>query len=124
MIHVYFQHLYTYMPILDHSRFMERYWENNCSTFLLYAIFIVTVPFISNDDLQHTGYVNAPEAQSEFFTRARLLYDFGCEQHELNLLQGSILLSSFHHMFEPPKDFRYWFGNAARMATQMGLHRT
>lgn len=62
-------------------------------------------------------------AQKSFFSKARLLYDFGCEKGQLNLIQGSILLSSFQFSFAPDKDFRFWFHNATRIALQMGFHK-
>jgi hypothetical protein len=63
------------------------------------------------------------ESQREFFSRARLLFDFGCEKNQMSLLQGSILMSSFQNSFAPDKDFRFWFNNAIHLATLMGLHR-
>jgi hypothetical protein len=62
-------------------------------------------------------------AQKDFFSKARLLYDFGCEKGQLNLIQGSILLSSFQFSFAPDKDFRFWFHNATRIALQMGFNK-
>lgn len=122
-INLFFRHVYTYLPILDYPQFMKGYRQGNCSTFLLYALFVTVVPFASDSLLRNAGYMDFMTAQVEFFTRARILYDFGCEQSELDLLQGSVLLSWFQHSLDPHKDFRFWFGNATRLATQMGLHR-
>jgi hypothetical protein len=122
-IDLFFLYVYAYLPILDYPQFMKDYQWGNCSTFLLYALFITVIPFASDALLQSTGYTDVMTAQVEFFARARILYDFGCEQSELNLLQGSVLLSWFQHSLDSNKDSRFWFSNATRLATQMGLHR-
>ena len=69
------------------------------------------------------SFKSITDAQREFFMRARLLYDFGCEKNQLNLLQGSIFMSSFQNSFAPDKDFRFWFNCAVHIAVSMGLHR-
>jgi hypothetical protein len=69
------------------------------------------------------GYAECEAAQLEFFTRVKLLYDFGCEDDELVLLQGCVLLSCFQHSFDVVKESRYWFGNAVRLAKQLGVYR-
>lgn len=47
----------------------------------------------------------------------------GCENSQLHLLQGSIMLSSLSFTYAMDKDYRYWLSNAGRIATRMGLHR-
>lgn len=69
------------------------------------------------------GFSNTEAAQLEFFTRARLLYDFGCEDDELLLLQGCVLLGSFQHSFDAVKESRFWVANAVRLGKQLGAHR-
>lgn len=90
---------------------------------MLFALLANVVPFASADLVRELGYSDINAAQGDFFLKARLLFDFGCEKGQLSLLQGSILLSSFQNSFSPDKDFRFWFNNAVRIATQMGFHR-
>jgi hypothetical protein len=119
----FFKYVYPYTPILDRIQFLDDYNNENCSTFLLYSILANVVPHTPSDVLLAAGYTDVTFAQKEFFNRARILYDMGCEKGQLNLLQGSIFLSSFQNSFAPDKDFRFWFINAVRMATQLGLHK-
>jgi hypothetical protein len=111
------------LPVLDYARFVDGYEQGNCSTFLLYSIFVAVIPFASDSLLHDAGYKDVLTAQVEFFARAKILYDFGCEKSELVLLQGSILLSWFQHSLDTIKNSRFWFGNATRLATQMGLYK-
>ncbi|KAL2785969.1 fungal-specific transcription factor domain-containing protein [Aspergillus keveii] len=122
-LHLFFKRVYPYTPILNRQQFFEDYERGTCSSFLLWSIFANVAPYASPELLLESGYTEYSMAQKAFFSKARLLYDFGCEKGQLNLLQGSILLSSFQFTFAPDKDFRFWFHNAARIALQMGLNR-
>lgn len=86
-------------------------------------MFATAIPYADQDLVAEMGYPDVGTGQKEFFSRARLLFDFGCEKGQLNLLQGCILLSSFQNSFWPDKDFRFWFSNAVRIATQIGFHQ-
>lgn len=117
------RHVYPFLPIVDPVTLQADYGCGQLSTFLLYAIFIVVVPYLSTEVLSSIGFTDTVTAQIEFFTRAKLLYDFGCEQSELVCLQAAVLLGSFQHSLDSMKNSRFWFGNAVRLAKQMGLHR-
>ncbi|KAH8595050.1 fungal-specific transcription factor domain-containing protein [Bisporella sp. PMI_857] len=123
LLRLFFKHVFPYTPILDRLRFLEDYNQDTCSTFLLYAMFANVIPYASKEYVLELGFSDISKAQKEFFSRARLLFDSGCERGQLSLLQGSVLLSSFQNSFVPDKDFRFWFYNAVRIATQMGFHR-
>ncbi|KAJ4204162.1 hypothetical protein NW759_014999 [Fusarium solani] len=120
---LFFQYIYPLAPIFHRQKFLEAYDQGNCSSFLLWSILASVSPHASLALLQDAGFSECSVAQKDFFSKARLLFDFGCEKEQLSLLQGSILLSSFHCSFAPNKDFRFWFQNAIRIATQMGFHR-
>ncbi|PYH81921.1 hypothetical protein BO82DRAFT_432278 [Aspergillus uvarum CBS 121591] len=122
-LHLFFKHIYPYTPILNRQQLMEDYERGSCSSFLLWSILANVVPYADSDLLFDSGYTECAIAQKDYFSRARLLYDFGCEKAQLNLLQGSLLLSSFQNSFAPDKDFRFWFHNAVRIALQMGFNR-
>ncbi|KAF9892986.1 hypothetical protein FE257_012397 [Aspergillus nanangensis] len=122
-LHLFLKHVYPYTPILNRQHLLDDYTRGTCSSFLLWSIFANVVPYASRETLLDAGYTEYPAAQKEYFARARLLYDFGCEKGQLSLLQGSVLLSSFQFSVAPDKDFRFWFHNAVRIATQMGFHQ-
>ena len=123
MLRLFFEHIYPYTPVLDRVEFCDQFQNDNCSHFVLYAILANVVPYTTSKVITALGYRNRDLAQHDFVLKARLLHDFGCEKRQLNLLQGSIILSSFQFSYAPNKDHRFWFHNAVRVATQLGLHR-
>ncbi|KAF2422964.1 hypothetical protein EJ08DRAFT_461948 [Tothia fuscella] len=123
LIALFFEHVYQHFPVLNCSHFMSRYLQGTCSTILLYSLYAAVVPYTSARFVHDLGFVTTHEAQKEFFSRAKLLYDLDCESSELALLQGSVLLCSFIRPMEQSKDFRFWKSNATRLATQMGLYK-
>jgi hypothetical protein len=90
---------------------------------LLYSLYAATVPYASTKLVHDLGFDTAHAAQTEFFSRVKVLHGLDCESSELALLQGSIMLCSFKHAMEQTKDFRFWKSNVIRLAIQMGLHR-
>ena len=123
MLRLFFEHIYPYTPVLDRAKFCEQFANDNCSHFVLYAVLANAVPYATADVISAAGYRDREATQVDFVRKARLLHDFGCEKRQLSLLQGSIILSSFQFSYAPNKDHRFWFHNAVRIATQMGLHR-
>ncbi|EXJ91718.1 hypothetical protein A1O3_00268 [Capronia epimyces CBS 606.96] len=123
LLHLFFECIYPYVPILDRVGFLEDYKRENCSTFLLQSIFANAAPYASAQLLHEAGFPDRSAAQKSFSQKAKLLFDLGCEKGQLRLLQGSLLLSSLQFSIAPDKDYRFWLHNAIRIATQMGLHR-
>ncbi|CAI6337668.1 unnamed protein product [Periconia digitata] len=124
LIRNFFRYVYVHIPVIDPADFVEQDKQKTCSSILLYAIFMNALPFASNEDIQSMGFTNILAGQTEFFTRAKVLYDFGCEKNELKLLQSFLLLASHQHSLDLNRDSRFWFGNAVRLALQMGLHKS
>lgn len=123
MLKVWFEYVYPYTPIVDRPKFYEDYMNGNSSHFVIYAMMANAIPYSPMDLITAAGYSDRNVAQGDFVFKARLLNDFGCERRQLSLLQGSVVLSSFQPTYAPVKDFRFWFHNAVRLSTQMGLHR-
>jgi hypothetical protein len=122
-LQLYFECVYPYAPILNRVQFMQEYMENKHSMFLIQSIFANVVPYTPASLLLEAGFSDRLVAQKSFFSKAKLLYDFGCEMGQLQLLQGSLMLSSLSFQYAVDSDFRFWLSNAVRIATQMGLHR-
>ncbi|KAF9895313.1 hypothetical protein FE257_000217 [Aspergillus nanangensis] len=105
------------------QQLVEDHEQGDCPTFLLWSILAVSVPYAPPDLLHGVGWADSYAAQKDCCTKAKLLYDFGCERSQLTLIQGSLLLSSIQYSFNLDKDWRFWFQNSVRMATQMGFNR-
>ena len=122
LLQVYFNHVYPYAPVLSETDFLKSYENGDQSVFLLQAIFANVIPYISEQLLSDLGYTDRHIAQKTFFSKAKLLYDLGCEKGQLQILQGSIVLSTMSFSYASDNDYRFWLANAVRIATQMGLH--
>ncbi|PPJ50280.1 hypothetical protein CBER1_04886 [Cercospora berteroae] len=123
LLHVYFESVHPNAPILQRAQFISDYEQRTCSPFLLQSMLANVVPYASEVLIQYAGYSDRATAQRSFFLKAKRLYDFGHEKSQLRLLQGCIILSSLSFSYSIEYDFHFWFNNAVRIATQMGLHR-
>ncbi|KAF5640800.1 cutinase transcription factor 1 beta [Fusarium sp. NRRL 52700] len=123
LLKLYFTCVYPYAPILDRVQFMEDYYAGRHSVFIMQSILANVAAHTSEDILRQIGFKDRETAQKTFYSRATLIYDLGNETGQLSRLQGSIMLSSLLFSYAVDKDFRYWFSNACRIATQLGLHR-
>ncbi|EME82837.1 uncharacterized protein MYCFIDRAFT_80434 [Pseudocercospora fijiensis CIRAD86] len=123
LLRAFFDYVWPYTPVFDRTRFCREFRAGTVSYFLLYAVLANAVPYVDFDVLESHGYRSRDSAQREYADRAKLLHDFGLERRQLQSLQASIILSSFHTSFAPNADYRSWFQNAVRIATQIGLHR-
>jgi hypothetical protein len=79
--------------------------------------------FLSLDVIHALGYKDQQDAQNDFYRKAKALFDFDQEQHQIYRLQSAILLASEWNVFVNEKDPDEWIGRALRIAHRMGLHR-
>lgn len=121
LLKIYFDHAYSFCPVINRADFVRQYKSEHCSLFLLYAILASATLHASIDMISVCGFKNRSEAQEYFFTKARLLHDFAVEDDPLSLLQGSVILCSVITSHPMNRDFGYWFHNAVRMATRLGI---
>lgn len=75
----------------------------------------------SADLLTACGFASRSAAQESFFYKAKLIHDFATEENTLLMLQGSIILSMVILDHPTDRDFEYWFHNAIRLATKLGV---
>lgn len=80
------------------------------------------MPFAPEDTISGLGFQDRSVAQTSFFTKSRLLYDFHCERDLLAMLQGSIVLSIIILDYPTDKDFQHWFYNSIRLFVKLDLH--
>ena len=123
MVHLYFERVHPYIPLLHRVAFSKKLSKGTASTFLLQCIFTSVAPYMSTQLLTESGHSNRATAQKSFFTKAQALYDMSTEISQLHRLQGSLILTSSYFSFGLDKDCRFWLYNAVRIALQVGIHR-
>ncbi|KAL4866586.1 hypothetical protein BDV12DRAFT_199063 [Aspergillus spectabilis] len=123
LLRLFFDKVYISAPVIDRVRFVQDYWQQTQSMFVLQAVLASAVPHATIDLLNKAGFSDRAAAQETFFTRAKLLHDLDMEQSLLYRLQGSLILAITHVSHYMQRDHRYWFSNATCIAARMGLHR-
>uniref|UniRef100_A0A8H7NGJ1 Transcription factor domain-containing protein n=1 Tax=Bionectria ochroleuca TaxID=29856 RepID=A0A8H7NGJ1_BIOOC len=109
LVRTYFEHLWPFAPIICRTDFIQRYRA------------ATTVPFAPEDSISGLGFQDRSVAQTSFFTKSRLLYDFHCERDLLAMLQGSIVLSIIILDYPTDKDFQHWFYNSIRLFVKLDV---
>ncbi|PKK45679.1 hypothetical protein CI102_9214 [Trichoderma harzianum] len=123
MLQAYFSLGHPHVPILDPVEFVRSYLSGSFSLFLMQAILANAALYAPMPLLEACGFGERCEAIETYFSRASLLYQFGCERNQLRSLQGSIVLGMTAVTGSFDRDFRYWIHNAVRLAVKMGLHK-
>ncbi|KAL2432884.1 Fusaric acid cluster transcription factor FUB12 [Exophiala dermatitidis] len=121
LIKTYFAQVHPFAPLINRADFVRRYQTGNCSLFLLHVVLTPASLHAPADVLSACGFASRSAAQESFFSKARLLHDFGAEDDPLLMLQGSIILSMVILDHPTDRDFGYWFHNAVRLATKLDL---
>lgn len=93
------------------------------SPLLIQSMLFASARFLSLDVIHDLGYKDRQDAQHSFYRKAKTLFDFDYEQHQLIKLQSAILLGSDWDVFVNERDPDEWNGRALRIAYRMGLHR-
>ncbi|KAL7904708.1 hypothetical protein GGI35DRAFT_192606 [Trichoderma velutinum] len=124
MLQAYFSLGHPHVPILDPVEFVKSYLSGTFSLFLMQAILANAALYAPMPLLEACGFKARCEAIETYFSRASLLYQFGCERNQLRSLQGSIVLGMTAVTGSFDRDFRYWIHNAVRLAVKMGLHKS
>ncbi|KAL5088540.1 hypothetical protein Trisim1_006497 [Trichoderma cf. simile WF8] len=124
MLQAYFSLGHPHVPILDPVEFVRSYLSGSFSLFLMQAILANAALYAPMPLLEACGFSERCEAIETYFSRASLLYQFGCERNQLRSLQGSIVLGMTAVTGSFDRDFRYWIHNAVRLAVKMGLHKS
>jgi hypothetical protein len=107
--------------MIDRIEFVRGYQSGDCSLFLLHTLLITAVVHAPTDVLSSCGFTSRSTAQSSFFSKAKLLHDFGAEDDHLVMLQGSLILCNVILEHSTNWDFGFWFHNAIRLATKVNL---
>jgi hypothetical protein len=117
----YFDHIYTFTPVIDRVDFIRGYQSGDYSLFLLYVMLIPVSIHVPLEVLSACGFANRLAAQELFFTKGKLLHDQAAEDDPLLMLQGPIILCMVILDHPTNREFSYWLHNAIRLATKLDL---
>ncbi|KAL2818059.1 hypothetical protein BJX63DRAFT_429384 [Aspergillus granulosus] len=97
----YFLYVHPCLPIINEAEFWQMYYhhsapgakEDGLSLFTFQAMLFASCAFVSSKAIKSAGFADARTARNALYTRAKLLYDLGCEKSILSTTQGSLLLT-------------------------------
>ncbi|KAF8416411.1 fungal-specific transcription factor domain-containing protein [Tirmania nivea] len=128
ILKAHFKFVHPFMPLLDRKEFMEITMGLDTSgrkigLLLFQAVMFTGSAFINLDLLRAAGYPTRKAARKDFFTKARLLYDFDHEPDRMSLVQALLLLTYWYETPDDQKDTWHWMGVAISLSHTIGLHR-
>ncbi|KAI1098996.1 fungal-specific transcription factor domain-containing protein [Jackrogersella minutella] len=128
LLTAYIEYVHPYMPLIELHDFLSMINARDglygqASLFLYQSIMFAATAFVDVKYLKEAGYANRKAARREFFSKARLLYDFDYESDRLILVQGLLLMTYWYETPDDQKDTWHWMGVAISLAHTIGLHR-
>lgn len=124
LVKAYFKWVAPMVPIINRKRFMEQYRDPNNppSLLLLQTIFLAACRVCPNGQLKDPSGIKP--ATTEFYKRAKALYEAHYENDRVTIVQALILISVFREKAERVhKNTFYWTGLAVSIAQGFGMHR-
>jgi hypothetical protein len=118
LVESYFKWVAPVLPVINRSRFMRQYRDPNNppSMLLLQAIFLAGST-VSRTVTTITG--------TEFYKRAKALYDTGYEDDRIITVQALVLIGWYWEKSgDHVEDVYYWNGLATTVALGSGIHRS
>ncbi|KAA6415092.1 MAG: cutinase transcription factor 1 alpha [Lasallia pustulata] len=126
LVESFFKWVAPIVPVINRSRFMRRYRdnENPPSLLLLQAMLLAGSRVCTNPQLMDTNGSTTPAAMT-FYKRAKALYDANYEDDRVTIVQALILMGWY---WEGPEDVTknvfYWSRVATIVAQGSGMHRS
>ncbi|RPB03737.1 hypothetical protein L873DRAFT_1826013 [Choiromyces venosus 120613-1] len=126
LVGAYFKWIAPIVPVINRSRFMQRYRdpENPPSLLLLQSILLAGSRVCTNPQLMDASGSTTPAAMT-FYKRAKALYDANYEDDRVTIVQSLVLMGWY---WEGPEDVTknvfYWSRVATIVAQGSGMHRS
>ncbi|KAH7243941.1 fungal-specific transcription factor domain-containing protein [Fusarium solani] len=102
IVQQYFLHVHPLLPLLDERSFWDVYsrrWaaadasDPKISLLVFQALLFAACNFVPLETLENLGFSSLREAKAGFYSKAKLLYDFGSESSSICIAQAALLLS-------------------------------
>ncbi|KPM41131.1 hypothetical protein AK830_g5386 [Neonectria ditissima] len=119
----YFAHFHPILPLLNESAFWRMYSSqdrsaaphNRMPLFVLQSMLFVSCPFVPAQILRNLGFVTVQAARTEFYSRAKTLFDFNLHKDNISNAQGALMLT-YHFPTTTDTVNTYWLISAIHFA--------
>ncbi|RTE69666.1 hypothetical protein BHE90_015954 [Fusarium euwallaceae] len=121
-VRAFFLIVHPNLPIVDEERFWQAYKARDqavgLSLFVLNAMLCLSSGCIPLEIIQKAGYQGPRQASTTFYRRAKLLFDFGVEDDQIQVANGALLLSYYTASSKSPQIVRNtsWLNTAIEYA--------
>jgi hypothetical protein len=132
----YFLHIHPHLPLLDEAEFWPMFAQdssedalssdeterNTISLFVFQAMLFAASGFVSTETANDLGFSSVRGAREQFWSRAKLLFDFEVETNPISIAQGALLLAYHTATRSLLKTNTFWLEAAIRSAMSDDAH--
>ena len=128
LLQSYVDFVYPFMPTIDLNDFLgilehEDGAFGKVSLLVFQAVMFAGCASVDMSYLKRAGFDRRQDARKAFYQKAKLLYDFDCEDDRIDLLQALLIMTYWYESPNDQKDTWHWMGIAISVATSIGLNR-
>lgn len=122
----YIHFVHPQIPVVDIHELLQALATNGrdgkVSILLLQCILLSGCTFVEIEYVTQAGFESRMSLRRQLADRARLLYDFDCEDDRLILVQSLTLMTYWQEAGDEVKHLRHWIGIAYNISLFIGLN--
>lgn len=124
LVSVFIDIFYPLYPAVILHDFITQWKTQTLPLILCHAVCFVGATFCELRLIHSLGFGNRREALNSFYTKTKLLFDFGYERDKIILLQTVTLLTFWPSSPNDVWTFYHWVNFGVTMAEALGIHRS
>ena len=124
LLQAYFRWFHPCFPVVDTSKLSQEYKAARISPMLLQAMLFIGSNYLNDDFFVSSGLISKHKAKSQFYHKAKIIYDTDWESRKTAVVQTLFLISFRRSQASNDKDTRHWLGAAINLAQKQGYHRS
>ncbi|KAI1379222.1 hypothetical protein F4677DRAFT_361963 [Hypoxylon crocopeplum] len=126
LLTAYFYHIHPILPVVDAAAVLASFRNGGASAvnlLLLWSMFSVAANYVDKAVVRQAGYQSHKEMKKSMFIRAKCLYDNGCEEDRISIIQSVSLLAFWYSDLGERTESWHWMGIAISLSQTLGLNR-
>ncbi|KAF2626049.1 hypothetical protein BU25DRAFT_300616, partial [Macroventuria anomochaeta] len=124
LITVFMERVFPFYPIVNPQEFLQHHKERKLPWILLHSICFLAATFCPLRILHRAGFDDRKQARSQFYSKAKALFDIGYDSRKIVTLQVAIMLSFWGGSPNNHWNFYTWISTGVTIAETIGCHRS
>lgn len=124
LIAAFMERVFPLYPIINPQEFLLHHKSRTLPWILLHSVCFLAATFCPLRVLHRAGYDDRKQARSQFYNKAKALFDIGYESSKIVTLQVAILLSFWGGSPNNHWNFYTWLSTGVTVAETIGCHRS